>query len=99
MEQKDSSKTNENKYEFTEAELADFKRFWKSPAGEKYMKKMKDTKEQLLDAAMGSMDNDYILRSTAIANGFQSVIMDVNAILNAYDDLNKKIQKEAKKSG
>ena len=96
MAQKDNSDKNENKYEFTEAELADFKRFWKSPVGEKYLTKMKDTKDQLLDAAMGSMDNDYILRSTAIANGFQSVLMDIDAILNAYDDLKKEIKQETK---
>lgn len=95
MEQTDSS---ENEYKFSAAELADFKRFWHSKVGQKYMKKMKDTKDQLLDAAMGSMDNDYILRSTAIANGFQSVIVDVETIIKAKDDLDKaNKEKEAKK--
>ena len=77
-------------YVFTKAELADFKRFWNSEVGQKYMKKMEDTKQQLLDAAMGSLDTDYILRSTAIANGFQSVIVDIKSIINAVDTNEKK---------
>ena len=88
--------SKDKKYEFTKPELTEFKKFWQGEVGQKYMKKMKDTKEQLLDAAMGSTDNDYILRATAIANGFQSVIMDVENILKAYDELGKK-EAEAKK--
>jgi hypothetical protein len=68
-------------YKFTEAELADFKRFWESEVGKKYLKKMTETKTQLLDAAMSSVDKDYVYRSTAIANGFQSVLLDIKAII------------------
>ena len=93
-----TNKTTDEQYVFTEAELADFKRFWQSEVGEKYMKKMKDTKDSLLDAAMGSMDNDYILRATAIANGFQSVIVDIESIIKAHDDKTKKeVAKKVKK--
>lgn len=81
-------------YRFSKAELADFKRFWESEVGKKYIKKMEETKKQLLDAAMGSMDTDYILRSTAIANGFQSVLSDIEATINGME--NNKKKKEGK---
>lgn len=96
MAQKGNSETE---YKFTKDELADFKRFWHSKVGEKYMKKIKDTKDQLLDAAMGSMDNDYILRSTAIANGFQSVIVDVETIIKASEELNKAENEKENENG
>ena len=69
-------------YKFNKAELADFKRFWESEVGKKYRRKMEETKKQLLDAAMGSVDKDYVFRSTAIANGFQSVLQDIDATIN-----------------
>ena len=78
-------------YKFNKEELADFKRFWESTVGKKYIKKMEETKKQLLDAAMGSMDNDYILRSTAIANGFASVLNDIEATIKTAEG-----KKEAK---
>ena len=81
---------------FDKAELAEFKQFWEGDVGKKYMKKMKDTKEQLLDTAMGSMDNDYILRSTAIANGFQSVIVDIESMIKAFN-IGKKEEEVKKK--
>lgn len=69
-------------YKFNKEELAEFKRFWESDTGKKYMKKLKETKEQLLDASMGSVDRDYVYRSTAIANGIHSIILDIKAIIN-----------------
>lgn len=92
MATKDSKK--EEGYIFTREELAGFKKFWQSEVGEKYMKKIKDTKEQLLDAAMGSVDSDYTLRSTAIANGFHSVIIDIESMIRAYDEGTKKEEAE-----
>ena len=90
------SKSKEGFVRFDKAELAEFKQFWEGDVGKKYLKKIKDTKEQLLDAAMGSMDNDYILRSTAIANGFQSVIIDIESMIKAFD-MGKKTEEEKKK--
>lgn len=87
----------EKGYIFTREELADFKRFWESEVGKKYMKKIKDTKEQLLDAAMGSVDESYVFRSTGIANGFQSVIIDIESMIRAFDDGAKKEETAEKK--
>lgn len=84
-------------YKFSKAELADFKRFWESEVGKKYIKKMEETKTQLLDAAMGSVDKDYVFRSTAIANGFQSVLLDIKAIIANVDGKEgRKTAKETK---
>ena len=68
-------------FKFSKAELADFKRFWASEVGEKYKKKIERTKEQLLEAAMGSPDKDYALRSVYIANGLESVLLDIKATI------------------
>lgn len=73
-------------YKFNKAELAEFKKFWESEVGKKYIKKMEETKKQLLEAAMGSVDRDYVFRSTAIANGFESVLLDIKAVINGVEE-------------
>lgn len=80
-------------YKFNKAELAEFKKFWESGVGKKYIKKMEETKKQLLEAAMGSVDRDYVFRSTAIANGFESVLLDIKAVINGVEE-----EKTAKKT-
>lgn len=80
-------------YKFSKAEVADFTRFWQSDVGKKYIKKMKETKKQLLEAAMGSLDRDYVFRSTAIANGFDSVLRDIEAIINNKEEEEKTAKK------
>lgn len=83
-------------YKFSKAELADFKRFWEGEVGQKYIKKMQETKKQLLEAAMGSVDRDYVYRSTAIANGFESVLQDIDALIKNKEEEEKKSAKKAK---
>ena len=80
-------------YKFSKAEVSDFARFWQSDVGKKYIKKMEETKKQLLEAAMGSVDRDYIFRSTAIANGFDSVLRDIDAIINSKEEEDKTAKK------
>ena len=69
-------------YKFNKEDIVEFKRFWESETGKKYLKKIEETKEQLLDASMGSVDKDYVYRSTAIANGIHSIILDIKAIIS-----------------
>lgn len=83
-------------YKFNKEETADFKRFWESEVGKKYMKKLETTKEQLLDASMGSVDKDYVYRSTAIANGIHSIILDIKAITDNKSKEDKKTAKDTK---
>lgn len=83
-------------YKFSKAELADFKRFWEGEVGQKYIKKMQETKKQLLEAAMGSVDRDYVYRSTAIANGFESVLQDIEALIKNKEEEEKKAAKNKK---
>lgn len=86
-----STKSNEeNEYKFSTAELADFKRFWESEVGEKYKGKIKRTKEQLLEAAMGSVDKDYVLRSVCIANGLESILLDIKATIENVKNKERK---------
>ena len=83
-------------YKFNDAELADFKRFWESEVGKKYLKKITETKKQLLEAAMGSVDRDYVFRSTAIANGLESVLLDIKATIENKNKEDKKTAKDTK---
>lgn len=78
-------------YKFNKAELADFKRFWESEVGQKYLKKIKRTKKQLLEAAMGTADKDYVFRSVCIANGLESILIDIKATI-------EDVTKEAKET-
>ena len=73
-------------YKFNKAELADFKRFWESEIGVKYRKKIERTKEQLLEAAMGSPDKDYSLRSVYIANGLDSILLDIKSTIENNEE-------------
>lgn len=81
---------DEREFVFTRDEMADFKRFWESTTGEKYKAKIERTKDQLLEAAMGTQDRDSVFRYASIANGFQSVLDDIKAIIDNFDLIKKK---------
>lgn len=81
----------EQDYKFSKTELADFKRFWESEVGKKYIDKMNRTKDQLLEAAMGAPDRDGSAYYSHIANGVGSIIKDIDALINATEE-----KKEAK---
>lgn len=80
----------EKEYELSKAELADFKRFWEGNVGKKYIEKMKRTKDQLLEAAMGSADRDGSAYYAHIANGVDSIIQDIDALIKATEEDEKK---------
>lgn len=84
-------------YQFSKAELADFKRFWESEVGIKYKKKIEETKKQLLEAAMGSVETDYICRSVAIANGLESILLDIKATIENVNKENKEAKPQKDK--
>lgn len=86
-------------YKFSKAELADFKRFWEGEIGKKYIKKMKKTKEQLLEVAMKSLDRDQGSYHAAVANGIDSILLDIKATIENVDKTNEeeKTAKEAVK--
>ncbi len=84
----------EKDYKFSKAELADFKRFWEGDVGKKYIEKMKRTKEQLFEAAMGSADRDGSAYYAHIANGVDSIVNDIEALIKVTEEEEKK---EAKK--
>lgn len=84
----------ETDYKFSKAELSDFKRFWEGEVGQKYKEKMDRTKEQLLDAAMGSVDKNQSSYYAAVANGVNSILKDIEALMKATEE-----KKEAKAKG
>lgn len=75
---------------WSKEEMAELKKFWEGEIGKKYLKRMKDTKKQLLQAAMGANTPDEAFRFAAIANGFDSVLQDIEAVVKA----DKKEEKE-----
>ena len=76
-----ATKSNNDEYQLNKAELEEFKNFWEGATGEKYKKKMERTKDQLLEAAMGTPDKDYVFRSVCIANGLESILLDIKATI------------------
>lgn len=52
--------------------------FWKSEIGEKYKKRIKDSQQELINFAMGTPDKDASLRCINIANGYESVLLDID---------------------
>lgn len=79
-------------YELTKEELVEFKKFWTGKTGEKYIGKIKRTKEQLLDAAMYSLEPNQAHYHAAVANGLDSILKDIDALINNTE---KKDDKEA----
>ena len=79
----DTKSNKEQDFSFSKAELTDFKLFWESAVGKKYKDKITRTKEQLLDAAMGTPSQDEIVRFTCIANGLASILNDIEATIDA----------------
>lgn len=67
-------------------EMAELKKFWTSAIGKKYIQRMEDTKKQLLQVAMGSVDPDTAFRHACIANGFDSVLQDIEAVVNGVKE-------------
>lgn len=90
------TESKDNEFQFSKAELADFKRFWEGEVGEKYKKKIERTKTQLLEAAMGTADKDYVFRSVCIANGLESILLDIKATIANVDKTNEEEKKTAK---
>ena len=66
---------------WSKEEMTELKKFWKSKVGEKYKERIEDTKTVLLQQAMGSLDSDTAFRFAAIANGFDSVLQDIEAVI------------------
>ena len=90
------TESKDNEFQFSKAELADFKRFWEGEVGEKYKEKIERTKTQLLEAAMGTADKDYVFRSVCIANGLESILLDIKATIANVDKTNEEEKKTAK---
>lgn len=80
--------------EWSKEEMNELRKFWKSDIGKKYIKRIEDTRKQLLQAAMGSTEPNAAFRFAAIANGFDSVVQDIEALLNVE---NEKKEEAAKK--
>lgn len=84
------TKSNEDdEYKFSKDELAEFKLFWEGKVGKKYRAKFERTKEQLLDAAMGTPDQEGTVRYACIANGLRSVLDDIDAIIDTANNGDK----------
>lgn len=67
---------------WSKEEMQELRKFWQGDIGKKYIKRMEDTRKQLLQASMGSTTPEMAFRYSAIANGFDSVLQDIEAVVN-----------------
>lgn len=74
-------------------EMAELKKFWTGKIGKKYIQRMEDTKKQLLQASMGSTTAEAAFRYSAIANGFDSVLQDIEAVVKVDEKEDKGTKK------
>lgn len=77
---------------WSKEETAELKKFWNGKIGKKYIKRIEDTKTQLLQAAMGSVETEAVTRYAWIANGFDSILQEIEAIVNNVEDFYKKVE-------
>lgn len=70
---------------WSKEEMAELRKFWVGEIGKKYKKRMEDTRKELLQAAMGQTEPNMALRFAAIANGFDSVIQDIEAVIKEVE--------------
>lgn len=70
---------------WSKEEMAELRKFWVGEIGKKYKKRMEDTRKELLQAAMGQTEPNMALRYAAIANGFDSVIQDIEAVIKEVE--------------
>lgn len=66
--------------QWSEDERAEFRKFWDSKVGQKYIQRIKDTKEDALNVCMGTTEPDVINHYAGIANGFYTMLLDIEAI-------------------
>lgn len=78
---------------WSKEEMTELRKFWQGEIGKKYIKRMEDTRKELLRAAMGQVEPNAAFRYSCIANGFDSVLQDIEAVVNA----NEKKEGAAKK--
>ena len=78
---------------WSKEEINELRNFFQGEVGKKYIKRMEETKKQLLQSAMGAINPDEAFRYSAIANGFESVLQDIEMIMK----LDKKEGKATKK--
>lgn len=78
-------------------EMTELRKFWKSEIGKKYIKRMEDTRKQLLQQAMGSVTPDDAFRCVSIANGFDSVVHDIELLLETEEAKKEEAEEKKKK--
>ena len=82
---------------WSKAELEDWKKFWESEMGQRALEKMRNIKQQLIDASMSQADVNSIAAYVGRAAGIEMVIEDIEAGFDALAKLTEKEEKTAKK--
>ena len=63
--------------QWSEEERAEFRKFWDSEVGQKYIQRIKDSKDEALNVCMGRTEAEVINHYAGYANGFNSLILDI----------------------
>lgn len=61
-------------------------KFWKGKIGKKYIERMEETRKQLLQHSMCSAEPNEAFRYSCIANGFDSVLQDIEMVIKAEEE-------------
>ena len=66
--------------DWTDEEVAELKKFCESPVGKKYIKRLKDLKEDVVRVCIYSPERDVVTRFAGIACGYESAIEDIQML-------------------
>ena len=67
---------------WTKADKQELKKVFETEIAKRYLKRLKDSKDELLKASMGSINPDEAFRYSCIANGVYSVLEDIEMMTN-----------------
>lgn len=71
----------QNKIEdWTDEEVAELKKFCESKTGKKYIKRLKDLKDEVVKVCIYNPDPKVVTRFAGIACGYESVIDDIEML-------------------
>lgn len=84
--------------DWTDQEVAELKKLWESEIGKKYLKRMKDTQDEVLHVCMGAPDPDTVIRYAGIACGYESVMQDIESLIKSErGEVKEEKEQKAKK--
>lgn len=67
---------------WSKTDKQELKKVFETEIAKRYLERLKDSKDELLKASMGSISRDEAFRYSCIANGVYSVLQDIEMMTN-----------------